>query len=284
MNPEMIVQAYGLNLLQYHSVAGGDSNRSYHLRCREGNFFLKVNSAAAFPWMFRKEAAGLAALQQLNTACIPEVIGTGVTNGNQYLLLQWLEQGTADESFWEQLGRSLAVQHRHRQPFFGWEEDNYIGRLPQPNGQRDSWAAFYSQERILPLVQQLTESGAFDRSVARSAGRCCQRLDQLFPPEPPALLHGDLWYGNVMPLAAGGPALFDPAVYYGHREMDLGMSRLFGGFHQRFYEAYQEMYPLEPGWHDRLELAQLYPLLVHAVLFGGSYIQDSAAIIRNWGA
>lgn len=167
---------------------------------------------------------------------------------------------------------------------FGWEEDNYIGLLPQSNHRHNTWAGFYFRERIEPLVRQLIDSGAFDVSVSRAAGGLYQRLEQVYPAEPPALLHGDLWSGNIMALASGGPAFFDPAVYYGHREMDIAMTLLFGGFHQRFYDVYHEVYPLQPGWRERVELSQLYPLLVHACLFGGHYIRQSIQILQRWCA
>ena len=284
MNPEIITSTIGFHLQQYHPVAGGDSNACFYLRCREGVFFLKLKEADLYPALFQKEARGLAALKNTCTISVPEVLATGETNGYQYLLLQWFERGAPAPVFWEQLGHSLAMLHRQPQAYFGWEEENYIGLLPQFNHRHNTWAEFYARERIEPLVRQLSDSGAFDAAVRYAADRCYRQMAEIYPPEPAALLHGDLWSGNIMALESGNPAFFDPAVYYGHREMDLAMTLLFGGFHQRFYEAYHEVYPLQPGWEERMELSQLYPLLVHAVLFGGHYVQQASAVIKKWSS
>jgi fructosamine-3-kinase len=162
----------------------------------------------------------------------------------------------------------------------GWKTDNYIGSLVQSNVTKDTWPQFYRDQRIQPLVSRLIDNGSFETCEKRNAKRFCERLADMFPAEPPALLHGDLWSGNFM-FTTQGPAVFDPAPYYGHREIDIGMSLLFGGSNSRFYDAYDEMYPLEGNWKERLPFTQLYPLLVHAVLFGGNYVQRCRQILRG---
>jgi len=132
------------------------------------------------------------------------------------------------------------------------------------------------------LVMQLFNSNAFSKKDVTAAEKLCEKLNEVLPLEPPALLHGDLWSGNFMVTANGYAAIFDPAVYYGHREMDIGMTKLFGGFDQPFYDAYEEVYPLEKGWKQRLQLAQLYPILVHAILFGGHYIDKAKTILKYY--
>jgi fructosamine-3-kinase len=183
-------------------------------------------------------------------------------------------RGSASPVSWEKLGRGLASIHQEQHINFGWESDNYIGSLVQVNTTYSDWHSFYTECRIMPLVKQLVDKGFFSDNDLNCALEWCSKLKDLFPAEPPSLLHGDLWSGNYMITAQADVAIFDPAVYYGHREMDLGMTLLFGGFDQRFYTAYNEAYPLQPGWQQRIAATQLYPLLVHAVLFGGHYVDN----------
>jgi protein-ribulosamine 3-kinase len=278
----------GLTITHYQPVHGGDINRSYRLHTYEAKYFLKVNDAHLYPGMFEKEASGLTALQELttfeklSTLAVPAVIKHGITDRQQYLLLEWIEPGKPKSNFWENFGTALAAMHQQPQPYFGWTEDNYIGSLSQCNDKHHSWYSFYAVCRIMPLVKSLHDAGAFTQRDVAQAESFCKKTDQLFPEEPPALLHGDLWSGNFMTTSHGDAAIYDPAVYYGHREMDIGMTKLFGGFDEQFYHAYNEVYPLEKGWLQRLPLTQLYPLLVHAVLFGGHYVSKAREIIKQF--
>jgi fructosamine-3-kinase len=188
--------------------------------------------------------------------------------------LEWLEKGAPKKDMWENFGRGLAIMHKQPQEYFGSNENNYIGSLDQNNDPHKEWHSFYTECRIKPLVKKLFDTGIFSSTDIRDADLLCNSLKTILPIEPPSFLHGDLWAGNYMITSSGYAAIFDPAVYFGHREMDIGMTRLFGGFDQRFYEAYHETYPLEKEWEKRLPITQLYPLLVHAVLFGGHYISE----------
>ena len=282
MSLKNILADCGVNITRYEPVYGGDINQSFCLYSSDTKYFLKVNDAKRFPFMFEKEANGLDTLRNSGTLAIPGVIKCGIAEQQQYLLLEWIEPGKPKSNFWENFGAELATMHRQPQPYFGWSADNYIGSLPQYNIQHDSWHTFYAECRILPLVKKLFDTGAFSKQDVVAADTLCQKIDQLFSQEPPALLHGDLWSGNFMIAAAGNVAIYDPAVYYGHREMDLGMTKLFGGFDQRFYTTYNEVYPLEKNWLQRLPLTQLYPLLVHAVLFGGHYVMSVRNIIKQF--
>lgn len=275
-----IIEDTGLPFTHAERVGGGDINAAWCLHAKETKYFLKMNDAGLYPGMFAKEAAGLTALQMHSAAVVPRVIKQGVAGSRQYLLLEWIDSGKPGDNFWKDFGHLLADLHRQEQPYFGWTEDNYIGSLPQVNKPHINWYSFYSERRILPLVAALSSSGMFTQQEAQAAESFCKKLPSLFPEEPPALLHGDLWSGNYMVSAGGKVALYDPAVYFGHREMDIGMTKLFGGFQPAFYEAYEEAYPLEKGWQQRLPLTQLYPLLVYAVLFGGYYVQEAKEIIR----
>ncbi len=272
MNLQPIFDDCCLTVNNYETVHGGDINQCFCLQTPGDKYFLKVNDAELYPGMFEKEAHGLQALGNNCTLIIPAVIKFGVIGTQQYLLLEWLNTGNQQSTTWESFGVSLADLHKKKQFQFGWNENNYIGSLSQCNTFYNNWHEFYTENRIMPLVRQLYNNGKFTKTDLQGAEILCKNLEQLFPAEPPALLHGDLWSGNYLISDRGKIALFDPAVYCGHREMDIGMSRLFGGFASEFYQSYQEVYPLEPAWEQRLPLTQLYPLLVHAVLFDRSYV------------
>ncbi len=277
MDVQQIISAIGLQVINHLPVYGGDINKTYHLQTADENFFLKVNDSAACPEMFRKEAEGLSALRKHFSLTVPEVIKHGEAAGKQYLLMNYIEKGSPQKHFWQSFGTALAEMHQKPDACFGWYENNYIGSIVQSNEQTTSWQQFYGEMRILPLVRQLYDRGHFNKTDVLQAEKLCKEAGNLFPEEAPALLHGDLWSGNFCVATNGNAAIYDPAVYYGHREMDLGMTRLFGGFDRAFYEAYNAAYPLEPGWRQRLPLTQLYPLLVHAILFGGHYMHS----VRN---
>jgi fructosamine-3-kinase len=237
--------------------------------------------------MFEKEANGLNKLSKKCSLQIPKVIKQGIADDEQYLLLEWIERGIPGKNFWEDFGISLAEMHKKPQAYFGFEEDNFIGSLRQSNASTSSasgtsWGEFYAEERILPLVDKLFVCGHLSKTDKSNAEKLCSKFDFLFPKETPSLLHGDLWSGNFMCAQSGKASIYDPAVYYGHREMDIGMTKLFGGFDKKFYEAYNSFYPMEKGWENRIPLTQLYPLLVHAVLFGGGYIDSSRKIIKDY--
>lgn len=271
----------GLDVLQYEQVHGGDTSECYCIHSQFSRYFLKVNDANRFPGMFEMETDGLKAFASNGSILVPEVINHGIINNKQWLLLQWLDGKLPAKNSMQKFGAALANVHQQPQLYVGWHRNNYIGSLKQLNTQHNSWAAFYTQCRIMPLVKLLFDNGVFSKSDIAFAESFCKRAADLFPPEPPALLHGDLWNGNYMITTDGKAAIFDPAVYYGHREMEIAMTKLFGGFSEAFYDAYHEVYPLEKGWQQRLPLTQLYPLLVHAVLFGGHYIESARQIIKT---
>ncbi|MEO6722445.1 MAG: fructosamine kinase family protein [Ferruginibacter sp.] len=282
MKLQNILDDCGLKVTSVERLHGGDISESYCLYGVDTKYFLKVNDARVYPDMFEKEASGLNALRSKIDITIPAVIRYGKTDRQQYLLLEWLEKGSPANDCWEKFGSGLATLHQQGQPYFGWPEDNYIGSLHQLNTVHQSWHSFYAECRVMPLVKQLFNKNHFSKQDTIAAENLCKKLDQLFPVEPPSLLHGDLWSGNFMITSNGHAAIYDPAVYFGNREMDIGMTRLFGGFNQRFYIAYQQQYPLESGWQQRLALTQLYPLLVHAVLFGEHYVNSAKEIILRF--
>jgi fructosamine-3-kinase len=277
-----IAAGCGIPVTRYEQVQGGDINDSYCLFAGDTKYFLKLNNASRFPGMFEMEADGLEALRNNSGLVIPGVIRHGIQEDRQWLLLQWIEKQAPAKTSMQHFGAALANMHQQPQSCFGWHSPNYIGSLPQLNIQQINWTEFYTQCRILPLTGMLFSTGAFSKSDMNAVELFCRKTGDLFPEEPPALLHGDLWSGNYMIAGDGRVAVFDPAVYCGHREMDLGMTKLFGGFSQVFYDAYHETYPLQKDWQQRLPLTQLYPLLVHAVLFGGHYIVKTRDIITRF--
>jgi fructosamine-3-kinase len=174
------------------------------------------------------------------------------------------------------------MMHRQTNDKFGLDHDNYIGSLNQSNKFHSTWAEFFIEERLMPQLKIAFDNKIIQRSFTRLADQLFPRLHNLCPVERPALLHGDLWSGNFMPTQDGSPCIYDPAVYYGHREMDIAMTKLFGGFDDNFYDAYNENFPLEKEWLKRVDLCNLYPLLVHVNLFGGSYIRQAETTLKQY--
>lgn len=259
---------------------GGDINHSIKLSTPKGDFFVKWNQAKLCPGMFEKEASGLLKLAESGDIMLPTVIDHGECDDEAYLMLSFIEGGLKSPQFWLQLGSKLAALHKNTADKFGFTEDNYIGTLKQSNKQHDNIIDFYIQERLEPQVILAEKSGKISSELRSKFDTLYKKLPNVIPTEAPALLHGDLWSGNIMATSASQPCLIDPAVYYGHREIDLAMTKLFGGFTPEFYQAYHEAFPLEAGWEKRVPLFQLYPLLVHVNLFGGSYVYEVESIVN----
>lgn len=258
-------------------VSGGSINEALRLRTTAGDFFLKWHPRIEGE-IFRMEVQGLEALAASRTVAVPGVLARSCDGKNvPWILLEWIEEGVPSRSSWRGLGRGLAGLHGSlAEKRYGWSSHNFIGSLEQPNGWFDDWCEFWAKKRILPLAWALRASGAITSEqlivVEDLAGRLDTLLGTAARADGPSLLHGDLWSGNVLFAQAGEAVLIDPAVYAGHREVDLAMCRLFGGFPATFYHAYAETWPLQPGHEHRLPAYQLYPLLVHARLFGGGYV------------
>jgi len=263
-------------------LAGGSINESFKVNTNNGVYFIKKNSSSQFPQMFEKEVSGLKTLRDANEIIIPKTIGVAESAAESFLMLEFIESGIRAKHFWEIFGHQLANLHNHTSDFFGLEIDNYIGSLQQTNKKHSNWSDFFREERLEKQVILARNSGLIDKSVVTSFDKFYNHLYDLFPVEPASLLHGDLWNGNFMVNKAGLPVIFDPAVYYGHREMDLGMSKLFGGFDEQFYTSYNKHHPLENGWEERLDYYNLYPLMVHVNLFGSGYVQSVKSIISKF--
>ena len=193
-----------------------------------------------------------------------------------------MEEGGGKSTSSLEFGKKLGRLHKSTSDYFGLDYDNYIGKLPQSNTKHSNWFDFFALERIEPQVRMGIESGKLSRPILKSVEGFYKKLGSILPTEKPALLHGDLWSGNFMFTKSGGVSIYDPAVYYGHREMDLAMTRLFGGFSANFYEGYNEQFPLSGGFDSRVSIYNLYPILVHANLFGGSYCRQAENIINRY--
>ena len=268
------------SILDFSFAGGGCINQGGKLNTTIGRFFLKWNDDKKFPGMFEAEGKGLDLLHRQNSIRIPKVIGHGKNGPHQFLLLEFIEQKSRSKNYWEQLGQSLALVHRCSSEFFGLDCDNYIGSLRQFNHTNSNWINFFIEERLDIQVKLAIKSAAVDVGWERKFKALYAKLPSLIAIEKPSLIHGDLWSGNLITDEKGEPCLIDPAVYYGNREADLAMTTLFGGFNGEFYSAYEEAFPLPPGSERRVDIYNLYPLLVHVNLFGGSYVHSVESILR----
>ncbi|NVK27007.1 MAG: fructosamine kinase family protein [Flavobacteriia bacterium] len=259
-------------------LAGGDIHDVFSFDVEGEWYVIKVNQKMPAD-VFLKEAEGLKALRETGVVQVPNVLDVDEIDGVQYLLLEHVAKGS---SMNPEFGSELARMHRFSSENFGWSSDNYIGSLPQENSPSSSWSEFFVESRLNPLVRRLRDSGKLGQGEARVFSLLESRIESLFPIEPPALLHGELWSGNALVDEKGSTWLIDPAVYYGHREMDLGMMRLFGGFHADVFQQYNFENPLEPDFEERVRLTRLYPILVHTVLFGGPYLSEAREIAKQY--
>jgi len=264
---------------EIEKLAGGDINDVFKVVDRDKEFTLKVNSKADFPLMFEKEKVGLELLN--STFATPEVYRVGEYENHQFLELQYLPKSAKNESFWSDFADKLAKTHKKSEITFGFHENNFIGSLVQINDQKATWSDFLIECRLNPMIEMAVNAGEVNYVEAKIIEKFYSRVNEIYPKEMPALLHGDLWGGNYLS-AQEGPVLIDPAVYYGHREMDLGMMHLFGGFDSELFEVYHEIYPLEKDWKSRIQCNQLYPLLVHVNLFGRSYWEQVHNILQKF--
>lgn len=264
-------RALGARVTGAARVSGGDVNDAWRVELDDGRrVFVKTN-ARADAAMFPCEARGLAWLAE-GPLRVPEVLAADA----RFLALEWIERAPAAKDADEALGRGLAALHRLGAEGFGWDHDNFLATIPQDNTRERDWPAFYARRRLEPLLRRALERGAATRSTQRAVERVIAELPRLCgPPEPPARLHGDLWGGNLVHDERGAPVLIDPAAYGGHREVDLAMMRLFGGFSEHVFDAYHDAWPLAPGHEARVPLYQLLPLLAHAVLFGGGWASSA---------
>lgn len=255
-------------------VGGGDFAEAFCVECTDGrSMFVKTHRNPPIDF-FSTEAAGLQWLREPECIAVPEVLA--VCDDPPFLALEWIELGEPQRQTEENFGRALARLHQSGHACFGRADAKTTGSLAVPNDAASSWVEFFAHRRLLPLIVIATERGSLPKAVLTELELLADRLDTLdVPVEPAAMLHGDLWAGNRVVDQQGQSWLIDPAAHGGHREFDLSMMKLFGGFGEACFSAYHEVYPLEPDWRQRIPLHQLAPLIVHAIKFGGAYVDGT---------
>ena len=275
------------------AVGGGDVSRAARVEADAGAFFAKWGAGDAGR-TYLAEAAGLGALSRAAGPDLEvpaplvarDAAGPDGGTAEGVLVLPWLEAGRASDGDWRRFGAALAGLHRAPAPGdgYGWDADNWIGSKPQQNGWTDDWPAFFGERRLQAQAETVRQRGAWDASWDRMLGRLVGRLGEVLPSSPPrSLVHGDLWSGNALALEGGRFALVDPAVYVGHREVDLAMTELFGGFAPAFYDGYRGAWPLEDGYPERREVYNLFHLTNH-LTHGPGYRRPVESTLRRFGA
>jgi len=280
----ILEEKLGSKIKSFSSLPGGCINDAFKVTTDNGsNFFLKYNSSASND-MFIKEVNGLKELAKANAIRIPKVLGFN----EDYIMLEYISTGNKRKIFFEEFGRRFAEMHKFTSNEFGFFEDNYIGSNSQKNipdeKEKTNWTAFYFNKRILSQLQLAEKLGNSTSELRKGISKLENKIQEIIgnTQEKPSLLHGDLWSGNYMVDENGDAVFIDPAVYYGHREADLGMTKLFGGFNSEFYRAYNETFPLEDGYEYRENIYKLYHVLNHLNLFGGGYYSQALSIIKYY--
>ena len=284
----LIAEATGEHLSKIvtaQTVGGGCINDARKIELADGRrFFLKSNSSSP-PAMFQCEADGLVEIAKAKAIAVPEVVGCGNSPAARFLVLELVDSATRQPDFSQIMGRQLALLHKSSTSVqFGFGESNFLGSTVQPNEWRDDWVAFWSEHRLGFQLRLARDQGLGGPELQKLGQRLLDRLPDHIStgPEPPSLIHGDLWSGNYMVGPYGEPVLIDPAVYFGHREAEFGMTTLFGGFDDDFYAAYNEVLPMAPHATDRIAIYRLYHLLNHLNLFGTSYLSGCLEILKKY--
>lgn len=265
------------------SVGGGCINQGYFISDGQCSYFVKINRATKIA-MFEAEALGLNEIHDTGTIRVPKSICSGVAGNSCYLVMEWLSMGKGNPKSWQEMGHRLAAMHKYYltadgEKKFGWHINNTIGAIPQINTWTQNWVEFYLKHRL-----------AYQFELAKRRGSHFPQAEQLLSAIPkllsghqaqPSLVHGDLWGGNAGFTEEGEPVIFDPATYYGDREVDIAMTELFGGFPAAFYRAYNEVFPLNKGYEKRKILYNLYHIINHFNLFGSGYVGQANSMISR---
>ncbi len=282
-----LFQNYLSNLLNetitsISTVSGGDISQTYKLKTPHYNFFLKLNNSENAFTMFQAEANALKYIENTNTIKTPQVFCYDRFDNYSFLILEYIESKSPSNEDFKTFGLKLAELHLVTQNHFGLDQDNFIGSLPQSNKTHQSWLEFYTKERLLPQLELAKQSGYLSDTECPSKSKIQKSLSYLFENIKPSLLHGDLWSGNYLISTKGDPYLIDPALYFGHHEVDIAMTKLFGGFGNDFYKSYHRQFPEDKYTPARIEVYQLYYLLVHLNLFGQSYYGAVSKILKKY--
>lgn len=272
-----------ITIERVQSISGGDISKAFLLVTERELFFCKINHNSSAFQMFQAEKAGLQAIAQTKTIATPKILLCEKWKAGGFLVMEYIESKLATTKDMELFGRQLAALHKlSSSETFGWTSDNFIGSLPQSNITYSNWTGFYVQERLLPQIRMARDSHKLFATKIPTETKLLKTCESHFPKAKPSLLHGDLWSGNFLIAQGGTPYIIDPAVYYGHHEVDIAMTRLFGGFDSAFYFSYAEHFIKIGGEKERSDIYQLYFLLVHLNLFGVSYKASVTNILKSY--
>ena len=278
----VIEQRLGRTIVATTRVHGGDVAVAFAVDLDDGRRVFAKTHASAPPGFFGTEATGLAWLRAAGAVSVPEILAVSDSPPN-HLVLEWISEGRSTASTEVDIGRALAAMHRAGAPSFGRQDRRTTGSRGLPNEPYPTWVEFYARNRLAPLARLARDADALSEPTIAALEHLADRLDRFGgPAEPPARLHGDLWAGNRLVDAGGRSWLIDPAAHGGHREFDLAMMRLFGGFSDECFGAYAEAFPLADGWGERVALHQIAPLVVHAIKFGGGYVGAASNAIGRY--
>ena len=264
-------------VIEVHPVSGGCINDCYKLETQKSNYFVKLNDTIN---LFEEENKGLDLLRASKTFFIPKVYKFGVFESSNFLLMEWIEEKNKSDNFWNFFSKNLSELHSLTNDKFGLDHDNYIGSLKQSNIYYYDGVEFFINTRLVPQLEKLNSLN--NSSFFKKFDVLFNLLNEIIPVYQPSLLHGDLWSGNFLIDHNGHACIIDPAVYYGNREADIAMTKLFGGFSEEFYSNYNDYKPMLNGWQERMPIWNLYPLLVHANLFGSSYLNQINSILNKY--
>ncbi len=268
-------------IIKVSSISGGNISEAFLITTENQKYFLKTNIYDKYN-MFKLEVEGLQAIANTNTITTPKIYHVGTYDTSSYLIMEWIETKSPTDKDFENLGKQLAELHKTTTTQFGFDNNNYIGSLNQSNNQKSNWKDFYIKERLIPQLNLAKSKELLSTKEIPKVSNMQQALEPLFQNITPSLLHGDLWSGNYFITSNGTPYLIDPAIYYGHNEVDIAMTKLFGGFSDSFYEAYFDRIPYDSKTNQRIEIYQLYYLLVHLNLFGRSYYGAVQSIMQKF--
>ena len=274
---QIIKQELNSNIKKVSQLGGGSINSVFLVELEKSKIVLKINDSLRFPGMFENEKKGLLKLNASGVQT-PQVIFERSKDNLAFLALEYIPNGNFGN--WELFGEKLAVLHMNKNEFFGLDYDNYIGSLRQINKKENNWKGFYSNQRLLHLTKFAFDEELLSKTDSKKMEKICLKLDTYIPFTEPSLIHGDLWSGNLIFDQQGKPVFIDPAIYYGHPEMDWAMLSLFGSCPETAMKSYCNIIPLENNYFEREKIYQLYPLLVHLLLFGRSYYRNVSEILN----
>lgn len=263
-------------------IVGGDISKAYHVTTTANNYFVKLNTTPKALDMFKAEVFGLQTIAKTNTIKTPKVLAYDSFKNTAFLVLEFIVAKTPTSIDFKNFGNQLAKMHQHTTQCYGLTKDNFIGYLPQQNTLKNCWTTFYVEARLFPQLLLATQNGLLARTEYPTLINLKKRLKPLFKNIKPSLLHGDLWSGNYLIAKDGSPYLIDPAIYYGHNEVDIALSKLFGGFDNAFYKSYSSHFPTDANTVARINMYQLYYLLVHLNMFGPSYSNSVRSILKQY--